>query len=62
MPSSYSDHVIVPCLFAGMTSRAERRRDGLMKNATSTKGVLCRYSGCRRPLDEKEKVLKYENS
>jgi hypothetical protein len=43
MLSSYSEHIIVPYSFAEMTWRAERRRDGLMNKATSTKGVLCTY-------------------
>jgi hypothetical protein len=43
MLSSYSEHVIVPCSFAGMTLRDERRRDGWMNKATSTKDVLCTY-------------------
>jgi hypothetical protein len=43
MSSFYPEHIIVPYSFARMSLKAERQRDDSMSNATSTKGVLCRY-------------------
>jgi hypothetical protein len=55
MLSSYSEHIIVPYSFAEMTLRAERRRDGLMNKATSTKGALCTYPSFVDDLPMKRK-------
>jgi hypothetical protein len=57
MLSSYSEHVIVPCSFAGMTLRVKRRRDGLMKKARSMKGVLCSYPSVLDDLLMKRKMF-----
>jgi hypothetical protein len=63
MPSSYSEHVVVPYSFAGMRLKAERRRDGLMNKATSTKGVLCIFPAVVDDLwMKREKDLWYEGS